>query len=315
MRKVIALLIIFLVVFGLFSCGKKAKPTWFDQNGRLKVLSTTGMIDDLVKFIGASRVDSVALIQGELDPHSYELVKGDAEKFQFANIIFHNGLGLEHGASLKYQLLQNTKAIALGDVLAESDLIEVGSVIDPHIWMDARLFAKLCEPIAYHLGKLDPKNRSLYYKNAKELRKKILNTHFEVQNLLKEIKNKHRYLVTTHDAFRYFVRAYLATDSEKEDGSWQSRLASPEGLAPEGQISPVDIQRITDFASQNEVHIIFAESNLSKHALHKVVDVAGQKGQIIEIAPDALYGDVMYRSYLETLLYNAHILKNSLKGS
>ena len=316
MRKIFVLILFGLSFFALSSCRSKGKvQSWFDPNDKMKVLSTTAMIDDLVKRVGGKYVDATPLIQGELDPHSYELVKGDAEKFQFAGIIFHNGLGLEHGASLKYQLVQNKKAIALGDVIDQADLIEVDGVIDPHIWMDAKIFAKLCEPIAYHLGQLDPNHRSHYYKNAKELREKILNAHFEVQNLLKEVKNRHRYLVTTHDAFRYFVRAYLATDAEKKDGSWQTRLASPEGFAPEGQISPVDIERIIHFATKNEVSVIFAESNLSKNALNKVVDVVGQKGKMIEIAPDALYGDVMYRSYLETLLYNANVLKTALNGS
>src|SRR5688572_30797589 len=91
------------------------KTSWHSPNAHVKVLTTTAMINDLVAQIGGEDVDTIALIKGELDPHSYELVKGDDEKFAAADLIFYNGLGLEHGLSLRQNLENNPKALSVGD--------------------------------------------------------------------------------------------------------------------------------------------------------------------------------------------------------
>ena len=109
---------------------------WMQPNGKVKVLCTTAMISSLVREVGGEMVDCLTLIQGESDPHSYQLVKGDDEKLAFADIIFYNGLGLEHGPSLAERLRLNPNAFAVGDFLVEKDpenaIIDNGS-LDPHI--------------------------------------------------------------------------------------------------------------------------------------------------------------------------------------
>src|SRR5262245_55176684 len=102
MYKYLALLCLILI-----SCGgtnNDNSKDWNAKNGKVKVLGTTAMITDLVKQIGGDRIDVITLIQGELDPHSYQLVKGDDEKLKTADLIIYSGLNLEHGPSLKAYL-------------------------------------------------------------------------------------------------------------------------------------------------------------------------------------------------------------------
>ena len=73
------------------------------------------MIDDLVGQVGGDLIDHIPLIFGEIDPHSYELVKGDDEKISHAQIVFANGLNLEHGASLRYKLDKHPSVVFLGE--------------------------------------------------------------------------------------------------------------------------------------------------------------------------------------------------------
>ena len=98
-----------LVLLTMFSCDDNSlherHREWMDSNGKLKVLCTTVIIKDVVEGVGGEYIDVISLINGGLDPHSYELVKGDNEKFQCAEVIFSNGLGLESGTSLQYLLL------------------------------------------------------------------------------------------------------------------------------------------------------------------------------------------------------------------
>ena len=85
-----------IIAIGFVSCKRNSFTNdWMSkENGKIKVLATTAMIADLVKQVGGDEVDVIILIQGDVDPHSYEMRKGDAEKFDHADLIFYNGLGL-----------------------------------------------------------------------------------------------------------------------------------------------------------------------------------------------------------------------------
>ena len=106
-------LILFVMLF-FSSCNKEGEErhhfvSWMQNDGKVKVLCTTAMVTDLVQSVGGDFVDCLTLIQGQSDPHTYQLVKGDNEKFHRADQIFFNGLGLEHGPSLADVLKDNQK--------------------------------------------------------------------------------------------------------------------------------------------------------------------------------------------------------------
>lgn len=290
---------------------------WIQNNGKVKVLSTTEMINDLVRQVGGEHVDTLTLIQGELDPHSYQLVKGDDEKLAFAQFIFYSGLGLEHGPSLYHYLIQNPKAISLGDQMEQQDpqlTIHVRGQKDPHIWMDISLWAKTVPFIVEALSKQDPAHAGDYQANGQKLQSEMENVHHQVKKIMHQIPESQRYLVTSHDAFNYFTRAYLAEEGEVESGEWQKRFAAPEGLAPESQLSVTNIKEIIDHLKQHHIHLLFPESNVSRDSIRKIVQAGKEQGLDVEIACCALYGDAMGPpgsegdTYLNMILYNARTL-------
>ena len=293
------------------------------QDGHVKVLATTAMISDLVQQIGGDHVDVLTLIKGELDPHSYQLVKGDDEKLSFADLIFYNGLGLEHGPSLQYHLQHNPKAIALGNKIeqAQPDLIlhEDGHP-DPHIWMDISLWMKTIPYIVQALSLQDPAHAEDYRKNGEEVSLKLQRAHDEVKKLMQSIPQERRYLVTSHDAFNYFTRAYLAEDGEKTKAQWGKRFAAPEGLAPESQLSAADIQKIINHLAQYHIMVVFPESNVSKDSIRKIVSAGKEKGLDLVVAQDYLYADAMGKpgsqgdTYVKMIQYNAHTIAKYLSG-
>ncbi|MBI2811422.1 MAG: zinc ABC transporter substrate-binding protein [Candidatus Melainabacteria bacterium] len=287
---------------------------WAAQNGKVKILSTTAMIDDIVGQIGGDRVDHIALITGEIDPHSYELVKGDDEKLTMAQVIFYNGLGLEHGASLRYQLEHHKNALGVGNVILKQHpewILHVDKEIDPHIWMDIALWAEIVRPIVDALSALDPQGKELYAKNGAILEERMSQEHQEVFRELQNIPESKRYLVTSHDAFNYFTRAYLAQPNEE---NWKVRFDAPEGLAPEGQLSAADIQKVIDHLILYHIQVVFPESNVSRDSLKKVVHACAQKGLQVRISSDPLYGDAMGApgsdadTYLKMIRHDANVL-------
>lgn len=293
---------------------------WMAPNGKVKVLATIAMIDDLVKQIGGDRVDSAVLIKGELDPHSYQLVKGDDEKLAFADVIFFNGLGLEHGPSLQSYLQRQSKAVALGDKIQEaapSLIIRYKGQTDPHIWMDVSLWAKTIPLIVQALSQKDPQHAELYRANGDKVAQALLAVHQQIKGDLQAIPSEKRYLVTSHDAFNYFTRAYLAGEAEDEQ-AWRARFAAPEGLAPESQLSTADIQAIIDHLARYHINVLFPESNVSRDSIRKIVQAGTEKGLDVKIADKFLYADAMGRpgsdgdTYLKMIQHNADAIASFL---
>lgn len=314
----------FLFLILLFSgCGAKSNyAQWMQSNGKIKVLSTTAMIDDLVKQIGGEFVDGITLIKGELDPHSYQLVKGDDEKLTFADIIFYNGLGLEHGPSLQKALEKNPKAWGLGNKIQEKNpelILTYKGQVDPHIWMDVSMWSRTVPYIVEALSEKDPSHANIFRQNGEILVQKMDKLHREIREEMQSIPSSQRFLVTSHDAFNYFARAYLSEEEELKDNSWQKRFAAPEGLAPESQLSTADIQAIIDYVQQHSIRMLFPESNISKDSIRKIVAAGKEKEIYLKIADEFLYADAIGApgsdgdSYLKMIDHNGRVIAKFLR--
>lgn len=312
LKKVILILLAPLL-FAACQPSKNRLSDWMKQDGKIKVLSTTAQIGDLVGQIGGDRVDGLVLIQGDLDPHSYEMVKGDGEKLQRADHIFYNGLGLEHGASLSSLLKSSDKATAIGEKISGAypeRILKKGEMVDPHIWMDISLWQKGIDPIVQELSAVDPEGAAFYSERGALLLEKMEAAHKQVLSQIQKIPANKRFLVTSHDAFHYFTRSYLADPGES---SWSERFAAPEGLAPEGQLNPRDIQKIIDYMRINQVSVVFPESNVSRDSIRKIATAGKELGLEIRVCSEPLYGDAMSGlSYLEMMNRNADTIAKYL---
>lgn len=325
MIRYAVLLMSLMLLLGCSSDSQRSQTElsrWMQAKGKVRVLSTTAMINDVVQQIGGEWVAPLTLIRGELDPHSYQLVKGDDEKLQTADLIFSNGLGLEHGPSLSRFLLDSSKAIPLGDRIAHASpgviIVHEGQV-DPHIWTDISLWSRTIPFVVDALSQQDPKHAQVYQSNGEQLQKEMAKAHQEIRQQLQRIPNDRRYLITSHDAFNYFTRAYLAADNEKDYPSWSLRFAAPEGLAPDSQLSSTDIQKILDHLHLVNVHVIFPESNVSRDSIRKIVQAGKENGLDLVIAETPLYGDAMGKpgsdgdTYVKMIQHNANTLEKYLR--
>lgn len=309
-----------LICLFLIGCSQKdeALDAWMVPNGHIKVLSTTAIVDDVVGRIGQERILHMPLIQGDIDPHSYELVKGDDEKISQATLIFCHGLGLEHGASLRTKLDHRQGVVDLGDYvrnkMPKAILIKDGRV-DPHIWMDVLLWTSVIEPVVKELSNIDPEGASFYEQNGEALKQEMLALHEEILSQISLISKEKKYLVTSHDAFNYFAHRYLA----QEEDDWRVRTKAPEGLAPDGQLSCFDIQQIVEHLCTFQVQVVFPESNVSKDSLKKIVAACLEKGLSIKIAKGHLHADALgpkgsdADTYLKMMKHNVSLLVDEWK--
>lgn len=287
---------------------------WMEESSKVKVLSTTTQIGDLITAIGGDRIDALVLITGDLNPHTYELVKGDGEKAERADLIFYNGLGLEHGASLSSLLQENPKAFSIGEWIASGytdQILKQGEVIDPHLWMDISLWEKAVDPILERLSAADPDGADLFVQRAELLKREMAEADREIRSCIQAVPPEKRYLVTSHDAFHYFTRSYLAVPGEE---NWTERFAAPEGLAPDGQLNPIDIRQILEFLKRHRISVLFPESNVNRDSIRKIASVGKELGLEVRICSEALYGDSTGNlSYLESMRKNAQVIATHLQ--
>lgn len=272
----------------------------------VNVLSTTALVRDLVCQIGGKRIESVLLIEGEVDPHTYELAKGDSDKLLAADLIIANGLGLEHGASLRAFLDRHPRVLFLAEEierLAPDRVLMVEHQRDPHIWMDISLWQLGISPIVEALSDLDPENAEFFSSNGETLRAELIATDLDLRQQLSSISQEKRFLVTSHEAFRYFTRRYLSEETQP----WEERCAAPEGLAPESQLSIADIERVIDYIERWQVKVVFPESNVSKASLQKIVTSCKYR---VSICDEHLYADALGEghSYLQMMRHNLSVL-------
>ena len=297
---------------------------WMAPNGKSKVLATTSMIGDIVKTIGGNEIDSWVLIRNGLDPHSYQLVKGDDEKLTSAQVIFSNGLGLEHHPSIAHLLEEHPHTVSLGDVSMRENpewLVHVDETPDPHIWMDMSIWQKTVPLIVDALSQTAPQHAKLFQERGKALEQKIAESHVQIRKMIQEIPENDRYLVSSHDAFNYFGRAYMAKPDEKDNDLWMKRIAAPEGLSPESQLSPTHIQSILDYLKLNNISVIFPETNVSKDSLRKIVQAGTEMGLNVHCSTDPLYSDAIGEpgsdgeTYLKMIWHNAQTIQKNLTKS
>jgi manganese/zinc/iron transport system substrate-binding protein len=307
--------IIFITLL-IVSCAQleqKAEKTreWMQERDKLRVLCTTEQVAFLVRSVGGEGVHICTLVSGQNDPHSYQMVKGDDALFRSADLIFSSGLMLEQNAGLSRYLKQYC-AFPIGDEIAKKTgrVIIVNGVYDPHMWNDLGLWSEGVFGIAEQLTLFLPKKADYFRHNAENSYAKLQNIHKNLWKRMQEIDSRKRYFVTTHDAFNYFCRAYLATQEECVNGQWIERFIAPEGFAPESQISIQDIGRCVDYIFKHDLHTVFSEAGVNTDSMNKVLEICAKKGQSVFLKKGLLYSDTLKggADYPQTVRHNVEIV-------
>jgi manganese/zinc/iron transport system substrate-binding protein len=307
---------IYILLFVFFSsCSTDYQASIDTATGKHKILATTGMIADLVQQIGGEHIEVMVLIPAALDPHSYELVKGDDEKFAQAKLLFYNGLGLEHGMSMRRHIkAYGEKAICVTSSLQKMDpspLLKVDGVFDPHVWMDISLWSATVTPICDALSATFPEHASYFLQKKEQVQEAMERADYNAYKKLQAVSQEKRFLVTSHDAFNYFTRRYLR---EGDENDWTKRCKAPEGLAPEAELCSVDLLEVLCYIQDHGIHVLFTESNLSAQGVRKVLDAGSKRGLSIRLARRPLYADSMGEasSYLEMVQNNVDVIAEEL---
>jgi len=203
--------LILLLGLAFFSCSKQEQKAGTPTvEGKIKLTATIGMVADIAKVVGGDEVDVQALMGAGVDPHLYRASAGDMEKLQKADIIFYSGLHLEAKMGEVLQKISSTrKTVAVAESIPKEYLLPFEeSEFDPHVWFDVKLWKYATESVYKTLAEFAPQKKEIFKENYEAYLKSLNELDEFIKKRASEIPQEKRVLVTAHDAFNYFSKAY-----------------------------------------------------------------------------------------------------------
>lgn len=250
----------------------------------VQAVATIGMIADVVAAVGGDCVDVTAIMGPGIDPHLYQASARDVRTFQGADIIFYSGYSLEGqlGTVLaRFGEMKPTVAVSEA-AIDPSNLIAVEGAygIDPHLWMDVGLWARIVPGVAAALAELRPDCAAGMEANAAAYGEALAALHPWVEAAIATIPEGQRILVTAHDAFNYYGRAYGID------------VVGIQGISTEAEAGVADIRHMADTVVGRGVPAMFVESTINPRTVQAVIDAAAERGHEVAIGGQ-LYSDAM----------------------
>lgn len=306
-NKLLPLLLIAL----LFSCGNNDDKIQKDKSGeKINVLATTNQVADLVKIIGGDKVNVEGLLGRGVDPHLYKASESDVSKMYEADVIAYNGLHLEGKMDEVFDKMENTKTVfAVSDGIDRNILIKAENsheVYDPHFWLDVQLWKQAAKYTAEKLIEFDPENAEIYTNNYEKYSVELDSLHEYIIINSQKIPKEKRVIITAHDAFEYYGRAY------------DFRVKGLQGITTTQKAGAADVQKLADFIVENKIPSIFVETSVSEKSIVALVEAVNSKGYKTEkgkpLYTDSLGNPGTFEgTYIGMMKYNTDVIVNALK--
>ncbi len=283
-----------LFVLGILCCGCNSNaPTsngvaetkadfHFSGDYPIKTVCTTGMVADLVRNVGGEHVAVEQLMGEGIDPHLYKTSTADIDKLTSADAIFYSGLHLEGKMGDVFVRMARRKPVyAVTEGVRQDQVLEVDDgQFDPHLWFDVSLWSQCAEVVAEALAAYDSKHQADYERNFTTYRERLAKLHEECKSQIAAIPRERRVLVTAHDAFSYFGRAY------------DVQVKAIQGISTESEAGVKEINELVGFIAQNKIKAVFVESSVSDRNIKALVEGCQAQGHTVTIGGE-LFSDAM----------------------
>lgn len=297
-------------VFCLFFCLMLSSCWDTASDEKFIILTTTGILGDAIKNIVKEHAQVVSLMGPGIDPHTYKTTQKDVQQLEHAHMIFYNGLDLEGKMNnLLKNIAQKRKVYAASDALDATQLLcedhfPVG--IDPHIWFDVKLWKQVVGFISQKLQEERPGSAAYYQRNTLAYMEALEQLHQSVTAQIQSIPKEQRVLITAHDAFGYFGKAY---DIE---------VVGLQGVSTVAECGLKDIKRIIDLIIKRNIKAVFFEASVSDRSMRAVVEGCAHYGYEVAVGgyfySDALGApDTVEGTYCGMVYANATTIVNALK--
>jgi zinc/manganese transport system substrate-binding protein len=289
----------------------------------LNVVASFSILGDMVKTVGGDRVQVITLVGPDGDAHAFEPTPADAKAIADAKVVFINGLGLEEGwmprlieaSGYAGPVVVASKGVTplrmekeAGHETGEDGAPEHAGAgpqmaLDPHAWQDLANGKVYVENVVAGLAAADPAGAGTYRVNGQAYISEIDKLDAEVRAKLAAIPQARRKIVTTHDAFQYFGKAYGL------------ELLAPEGVSTEAEASAEDVAKLIRQIRKDKITAVFFENMSDNRLLTQISKETGAKigGTVFSDALSPPHGPAP--TYLAMFRHNLQEFIQALTGS
>ncbi|UYN89052.1 MAG: zinc ABC transporter substrate-binding protein [Anaerolineales bacterium] len=299
-------LIVFALSLALSACSTPA-PT----SDKLQVVTTIGQIGDAAMNIGGDLIDVHPLMGPGVDPHLYVASEGDVTTLQNADVILYNGLYLEaQMVSIMEQISEYKTVVAVAESIPAERLL--ASPIypdehDPHVWFDVQLWRIVVEQVRDTLMAADPANAAAFEANAVAYLAELDELDAYVKQQAERLPVEQRILITAHDAFNYFGRAY------------EFEVMGLQGISTQSEASTSDVQDLATAIVDRQVPAVFIESSVPVRTVEALQEAVRARGHEVAIGGQ-LFSDAMGSpdtpegTYIGMVRHNIETIVGALLG-
>ncbi|MDP7008011.1 MAG: zinc ABC transporter substrate-binding protein [Phycisphaerales bacterium] len=277
-----------------------------------EIVTTTAMVGDIAEHVVGDRGSINSLMGVGVDPHLYKPTAADAKKILSCDIVFYSGLMLEGRMTDTFM-----KAARIGkrvypvtELIDENFLLEPEEMEghwDPHVWMDVSAWSHAVDAVANAMCEQDVEHCNDYQERAAAYKKELSALHLYIQQSISSIPKERRVLITAHDAFNYFGRAYGI------------EVIGIQGLSTESEAGIDDMNKLVDLLVAKQIQAVFVESSVSDRNVIALIEGAKARGHEVRIG-GRLFSDAMGESetyegtYIGMLDHNATTISRALGG-
>ncbi len=302
------------LLFCLLGCENTSvrPPETGSDTAPIRALATVGMVADLVRQIGGEHTTVTQLMGSGVDPHLYKATRDDMQKILSADVVFSSGLMLEGRLQDTLTKIGEQRSVfAITSRLPSEMLLTPEGAHghpDPHVWMDVAAWSSCMDVIVDSLSKLHPAHGDDFKANAASFRKQLQALHEYGLSSIASIPKSNRILLTSHDAFNYFGRAY---DME---------VIGVQGLSTESEAGLQRINELVDLLVDRKVGAVFVESSVPRKNILALIEGAKSRGHDVKVGGE-LFSDAMGEegtyegTYIGMLDHNITIVTGALGGT
>jgi manganese/zinc/iron transport system substrate-binding protein len=269
------------------------------------------MVADIVRHVVGSRVEVTQLMGAGVDPHLYKPTRDDVLTIERGDVVFYSGLMLEGKMTdTLIKIGRGKRVYAVTELIDEKRLLEPeeqAGHFDPHVWMDVSAWSECVTAVANALSEIDAPHADEYRTRANTYREQLAQLHAYGEKSIGSIPSASRVLITSHDAFNYFGRAYGL------------EVQGVQGISTESEAGLRRINELVDLIVERRVPAVFVESSVSPKNIEALVEGARARGQAVRIGGE-LFSDAMGTSgtyegtYVGMLDHNFTTVTRALGG-
>ena len=280
----------------------------------IEIVCTTGHVGEMISRIGGEHVKVDTLVGPGIDPHLYRPLPSDVKKLSAADAIFYNGMHLEgRMGELFVQMARRKATYAVTEGLQDRaderlrEPPEFEGMFDPHLWHDVSLWADCVGDMAAALAEFDPAHEEDYQKNADRYVAELKELHAYCQEQIASLAEDQRVLVTAHDAFGYFGKAYGL------------EVHALKGISTEEEKDIVHQEKLQAMIIERKIPAIFVESAVRERSVEALIEPCRAAGHDLQLG-GTLYADALgeegspQSTYAGMIRHNVETIVSALNG-